>query len=146
MRSRLRQLARDVLPFGEILSHARGADKARIKVPYHFVRAWPHLVMAMICFPTNVLRGDRLVGDVSKLLEEGMKVVVQDLAKKPLLSYSMVLPLELLSLMSLRLLQDVTPGVVDISKTYSSALEALVSRGFTLSPTNAANKLMTVMR
>lgn len=83
--------------------------------------------MALVCSLQDIDKSERLVNDTTTLLKEGMKLVIQDLSKKPLIDRSVVLPLELVSLISLRLLQDVTPGVLDISKTYSAVLEVVVS-------------------
>lgn len=83
--------------------------------------------MALVCSLQDIDKSERLINDTTTLLKEGMKLVIQDLSKKPLIDRSVVLPLELVSLISLRLLQDVTPGVLDISKTYSAALEVVVS-------------------
>jgi hypothetical protein len=127
IRASLRELARIIIPFNETFSHARGADRIKIRVSVEFVQAWPHWLMALVCSLQDIDKSERLINDTTTLLKEGMKLVIQDLSKKPLIDRSVVLPLELVSLISLRLLQDVTPGVLDISKTYSAALEVVVS-------------------
>ncbi|KAJ4390516.1 hypothetical protein N0V85_007144 [Neurospora sp. IMI 360204] len=61
------------------------------------------------------------------IFSQGLNAIVKDMAKKPLLEKSVVLPQELVSLMSMKLLTDVTPGLPNISQTYSTYLSAIES-------------------
>ena len=64
----------------------------------------------------------------SRLIEEGMKQVVQHLNRRSLHEKSVFMPLEVTSLINFQLLQDFTGTQSDdISETYSIYLKGLVS-------------------
>lgn len=96
-------------------------------MPKELVEAWIHLLMGLIYRPTNFDRSDRLVDDAKNLMNSGMVAVVHALSEKPLLDSAVVLPQELLSLLSLKLLQDTTVGMPDIGECYFTCLYTMVS-------------------
>jgi hypothetical protein len=91
------------------------------------IDAWLHLLMGLIYLPKVQSESERRMKGAKLLIDKGIKAIVESLPGKPLLEKSVVLPLEIVSLMSLKLLQDVTPPGSDIIKTYSDFLEKVVS-------------------
>lgn len=63
----------------------------------------------------------------SALVNEGMRKVVQSITQKSLLESIVLVPMELASLISFQLLQDVRGSFPDICETYWEYLIALVS-------------------
>jgi hypothetical protein len=125
-RSGLRGLCIQIKLFQEIFSHAGKEERAKIAVPKELVEGWIHLLMALIYLPRDDDKSERLLDDARALIPSGMAAVIRGLSDKTLLDNSIVLPLELVSLMSLRLLQDSTLGMQDASQCYSTCLEELV--------------------
>jgi hypothetical protein len=60
------------------------------------------------------------------LIKEGMAEVMQALPGGDLLSKEVILPMDIVSLLSLKLLQDTTGASPNIDRTYSEYLHALV--------------------
>jgi hypothetical protein len=116
-----------------LLSHAKASDHTRIKAPNEFLQAWLHLLMGFIYLSKeNKHRSYDFIDSAEKLINRGLKTIIQSLSKRNLLESSVVLPLELVSLMSLKLLQSITPGHPDITKTYSSYIDSIVSPVFNI--------------
>ncbi|GAB1316358.1 hypothetical protein MFIFM68171_06568 [Madurella fahalii] len=128
----LRDIAVDVMSFNEIFVHAQQSDRAKITTPLTLIDAWIHLVLGLVTLPSDRIRSHELVCGASGLLKKGINTMIEALPGQPVSKSSVVLPLELVSLMSMRVLKDVAPGVIpenpnapDISATYSSCLSAV---------------------
>lgn len=117
-----------VTSFNQVFGSAKASDRLKTKVPDTLIQAWIHLLMGLI-YATNDYVREQLFETARQLIEKGATVIIESLAKKKpsLLDQSTVLPQELFSLISLRLLQDVTAGSPDIDRTYSTYLNSLVS-------------------
>jgi len=127
IRYELRKLTIVITSFNEIFAHAQTKDRLRITVPDKLIGAWIHLLMGLIYLPKDLDKSERRIDDAKSLLYEGINTIVMSLSEKSLLENSVVLPLEIVALMSLTLLQDITQSHPDISKTYYSYLSAVVS-------------------
>ncbi|KAF3762955.1 putative Mg2+ transporter [Cryphonectria parasitica EP155] len=125
MRSELRGLCVDLQAFDEIFAHSGKREQARIAVPKEIIEGWIHLLMSLIYLPKANEKSERLLDDAKALIRSGMAAVVRSLSAKSLLDNSVLLPLELLSLLNLKLLQDMTVGRPDISECYSASLEEM---------------------
>lgn len=132
--SALGDVAIDVMSFNDIFVHAQQSDRAKITTPLTLIDAWMHLVLALATLPSDRMRSQELIWGASSLLKKGIEAMIEALPGQPVSKHSVVLPLELVSLMSMRVLKDVAPGVgpenpnvPDISTTYSSSLSAVVS-------------------
>ncbi|KXX81345.1 Magnesium transport protein CorA [Madurella mycetomatis] len=130
----LRDIAIDVMSFNEIFVHAQQSDRAKITTPLTLIDAWMHLVLALATLPSDRMRSQELIWGASGLLKKGIEAMIDALPGQPVSKHSVVLPLELVSLMSMRVLKDVAPGMIpdnlnvpDISETYSSSLSAVES-------------------
>ena len=123
----LRSLCTQLQLFSEIFSQSGRPEQAKIVVPKEIVEGWIHLLMALVYLPKDYHKSDRLFDDAKLLIHSGMAAVVRSLSEKSLLDSSVVLPQELVSLLSLKLLQDSTMGMPDVSQCYSACLDELVS-------------------
>ncbi len=132
----LRTLARNTAPLTELLAHARGADRARITVPNEITEAWVHLLLSLV----NLERPDharRLFQDAIQLFSQGASEMVKSLSQKSLEESAAVQPLEIFSLISLKLVQHVSTvdgfQEDDIFQIYYNRLEAIVGSIFAAS-------------
>jgi hypothetical protein len=64
-----------------------------------------------------------------KLIKDGIGEVMDSLGNESLLNRAVLLPMEIVSLLSLQLLQDSTGSYPNLGATYSEYLDALVSCG-----------------
>ncbi|PQE19750.1 mg2+ transporter protein [Rutstroemia sp. NJR-2017a WRK4] len=122
----LKPIAVRLTAWSDLLSHAKASDHTRIKTPNEFLQAWLHLLMGLIYLSKeNQHRSYEFIFSAETLTTRGLKTIIQSLSKKNLVESSVVLPLELVSLMSLKLLHGITPGHSDIIKTYSSYTDSI---------------------
>ncbi|KAI0097925.1 hypothetical protein GGR51DRAFT_577712 [Nemania sp. FL0031] len=125
LRSEFRRLCVELQAFNEIFAYSGRQEQAKIAVPKEIVEGWIHLLMSLIYFPKDYDKSDRLLDDAKTLVSSGMAAVVRSLSAKSLLDKSIILPLELLSLLNLKLLQDVTVGKPNVSECYSASLKEI---------------------
>ncbi|GAB1317897.1 Mg2+ transporter [Madurella fahalii] len=134
LRSELQRLCVRMQTFSEIFSRLQRQDRVKLAVPKELVQGWIHLLMSVIYLPRDRDKTEQLIDDGKTLIKNGMSAVVQSLSEQPLLDHSVVMPLELVSMISLRLLQDITLGMPDMYDCYSSHLDALESEVYTKPP------------
>ncbi|KAK3492602.1 uncharacterized protein B0T23DRAFT_146058 [Neurospora hispaniola] len=128
LRAVLKELAVMILYFTETFMHAQHSDRVQIRVPDQLIDGWLHLLLGLSYMSTDPERASTFLDLHAKpLISQGLNAIVKDMAKKPLLENSVVLPQELVSLISRKLLTDVTPGLPNISQTYSAYLSAIES-------------------
>ncbi|KAK5656101.1 hypothetical protein OQA88_5240 [Cercophora sp. LCS_1] len=126
-RSELRGLCVRIQLFHEIFNRSGKEERAKIAVPKEIVEGWIHLLMALVYLPKDDDKTERLLDDARILITGGMATVIRALSDKSLLDNSVFLPLELVSLISLKLLQDSTLGMPNASQCYSACLEDLAA-------------------
>ncbi|KAK3987253.1 hypothetical protein QBC44DRAFT_246283 [Cladorrhinum sp. PSN332] len=133
----LQQLTPDLPTFNEVFVHADVKERAKIKTPSLLLDAWVHIVLGLV----NRRDEDRMyqlsstAAGRSGLMYQGMTEMLRALSDQELYDRSMVLPLELVSLISMKLLNDITPGLPGgIRETYSSYLDSIESDITTKSP------------
>jgi len=122
----LESTARRAQPFKELLSQASPADRSNIEIPDELLKAWLHLVMSLVHCTDQPTRWEEQMQKASDLIDAGMKKVVQGLSNYSLSENSVLMPLEIASLVNLRALQDMTGARPDIGETYSGYLKMLV--------------------
>ncbi|KAF3055618.1 hypothetical protein GL218_06953 [Daldinia childiae] len=130
LRSTLRGLTRVIKSFQDILSHAPASLRTKVEVPDGLVRAWLHLVIALIQASQNDEAWNENINVAEALIRRGMDditvvVEVDELPTEDLLSSSVIQPMELVTLISLKLLQDSTGTYSSINDTYSNYLKGL---------------------
>ncbi|OTB14339.1 hypothetical protein K445DRAFT_23746 [Daldinia sp. EC12] len=129
LRNALRGLTRVIQSFQDILSHMPASMRAKVEVPDSLVRAWLHLVMALIQASQNEEAWNENMNVAEALIRNGMNditaVEVDELPTKDLLSSSVLQPMELVTLVSSKLLKDSTGKYSSINDTYSDYLKGL---------------------
>ena len=108
------------------MSHASPSEKINAEIPVELVRAWMYLILAMIHAFLDVETSSSYLSTASLLVHSGMKAMLKSLGPKSLLDSSSVLPREVLSMIGLGLLGDVTGDHPSIIDTYSEYLKYLV--------------------
>ena len=130
VRSYLRKLTQVIQSFRGTLSHAQPIDRATITVPDGLIRSWLHLLMALI-YSSQGSYSWVDHGEVAQnLVKEGMAEVMEGLSRESLLNKAAILPMEIVSLLSMKLYQDSTGTCPNIGATYSEYLNSLVSAYF----------------
>ncbi|KAK4224169.1 magnesium transport protein cora [Podospora fimiseda] len=126
----LRNLTENLLTFNEIFIHADTKERGKITTPLSLMDAWMYILLGLV----NRKDEDRtyqlmaITTGRSGLLQQGMTEMLRALSTQDLYSRSIVLPLELVSLISFKLLKDITPGLPGgIRETYSSYLNSIES-------------------
>ncbi|KAI0117112.1 hypothetical protein F4814DRAFT_415281 [Daldinia grandis] len=125
LRSTLRGLTRVTQSFQDILSHAPASLRTKVEVPDSLVRAWLHLVIALIQASQNDEAWNENINVAEALIRRGMDDIMDGLPTEDLLSSSVIQPMELVTLISLKLLQDSTGAYSSIDNTYSDYLKGL---------------------
>lgn len=147
VRTYLRNLTQAIQSFKNILSHAEPLERAGIKVPDELIRAWMHLLMALIYSTQGAQAWRDHLEIVLSLIKTGMEGVIDGMTSDSLLDKVVVLPLEIVSLLSLKLLEDSTGTYPNIRATYSEYLDSLVRKIHTIGePTSERTNVILCAR
>lgn len=122
-------MVRDIQPFKDLMSQAEPADRAHIDVSVELPKAWLHLIMSLALTTGDSALWVESMNKASNLIDKGMKKMMHGLTQKSLLEKSVLMPLEVASLINFQLLQDITGAHPDIVATYSEYVKELVSTG-----------------
>jgi hypothetical protein len=128
IRTTLRMLTRAVTSFQAILSHVPIADRLKVEVPDSLVRAWLHLIMALAQSSQGFEGWSENLDVAEALIRRGMGEIMDSLPAEDLVKDIIIHPMELVLLMSWRLLQDSNGKYPNLNDTYSEYIKALVSR------------------
>ncbi|KAM0509524.1 hypothetical protein ACHAP6_005195 [Verticillium nonalfalfae] len=117
-----------MLAFKQLMTQATESDRAKIQVSEDLTRAWPLIVMSLIhsCADMGSVSSwaEQLSFAIS-LIQSGMAETIDSLSSFRLAGKVTVLPMDLISLMSIRLLSDVTGKHPSASETYLEYLQGL---------------------
>ncbi|EGY23103.1 uncharacterized protein VDAG_04541 [Verticillium dahliae VdLs.17] len=126
--SKFKDLMPNMLAFKQLMTQATDSDRAKIQVSDDLTRAWPLIVMSLIHSCTDMGSvsswGEQLNFAIS-LIQSGMAETVDSLSSFRLADKITVLPMDLVSLMSIRLLSDITGKHPSASETYLEYLQGL---------------------
>ncbi|KAI0843060.1 hypothetical protein F5Y06DRAFT_292046 [Hypoxylon sp. FL0890] len=125
LRTTLRGFTRVIQSFQDVLSHAPTSVRTKVEVPDDLVRAWLHLVIALIQASLNEEAWNENIAIAEALMRRGMDEIMDELPTEDLLSRSVVQPMDLVALVSSKLLQDSTGSYSSINNTYSDYLKGL---------------------
>ncbi|EFX05398.1 Mg2+ transporter [Grosmannia clavigera kw1407] len=124
----LRRLSRRVQMFQELFGGTGLREPVQLAtVPNELVDAWIDLLMFLVLLPAYTGKCSQLLEHCNTLLSSGMAAAVLKLSDQPLLARVVVQPMDLLALLSMPIMQDVTGGLPDICECYSAALESMKS-------------------
>ncbi len=113
--------------FDDIMSFMSDEARNKIEPPRQFVTAWLHTLSGLVLCAVGLREWEIHFTRVRRLLADGMEMAIQSISTHKLLSSCTVLPLEVASLTTLKLLQDQVGSADDLSETYSQYLNSLVS-------------------
>jgi len=125
-RVELRELTQEIQSFTNIVSHAQPLERANIEVPIQLIRAWIYVLLALAKATNKTTRWVAHFDNAKGLLKEGMAEVMQALPSEDLLAREVVQPTEVVTLLSLKLLEDTTGTYPNLDTVYSEYLNALV--------------------
>ncbi|KAI0593277.1 hypothetical protein F4775DRAFT_521473 [Biscogniauxia sp. FL1348] len=125
IKTTMREATRTIQSFQSLVSQAPPDVRSKIEVPDDLIRAWLHLITALIQASLNREVWIDNMNISEALIRRGMNDIINDLPTSSLLDYSVVQPMELLALLSLKLLHDSTGKFPNINETYSEYLKGL---------------------
>ncbi|KAM0564102.1 hypothetical protein ACHAPJ_000311 [Fusarium lateritium] len=125
LRTCLRNFSRDHIALQSIVTYSSKEERSGIELPPEFTKAWLYVTMGMIYGSKDDEKWENRITRADELVEKGSKKLLQELCGKNLLDKAAVLPLEVLSLVTLGLLQDQVGKSDDICDTYSQYLNSL---------------------
>ncbi|KAK5990918.1 hypothetical protein PT974_09193 [Cladobotryum mycophilum] len=117
-------MAQGIQAFQNIMSHAGKIERERLELPREFVTAWLHVVSGMIA-ASHMRYWDNHIMKANSLICDGMDKIMQSISTEDIVDKAAMLPMEVVSLISLNLLQDKVGKFDDISGTYSQYLNSL---------------------
>lgn len=107
------------------MSFAGKEDRAAIALPHQLVTAWLHIVFGLI-YSNYALDWYGHLIKARYLMREGMQKMIHGISDQNLLDKAVMLPTEIMSLITLNLLQDDVGKYDNICDTYSLYLNSLV--------------------
>ncbi|KAF4455091.1 hypothetical protein F53441_2530 [Fusarium austroafricanum] len=125
LRTSLRDLTRNLIALQSIVTYSSKEERAEVDPPSEFSKAWLYITMAIVYASNDDPKWDHRMRRAEELIGAGSKKLVQGLGENNLLDKAAVLPLEVLSLISIGLLQDQVGKSDDICDTYSQYLNSL---------------------
>ncbi|KAF4997797.1 hypothetical protein FGRMN_3635 [Fusarium graminum] len=125
IRTYLRDLTRSLVAFQNVITHSSKEERTDAEPPSEFTKAWLYLTMAMIYGSNDDPKWNTRMYRAEDLIDRGSKKFIQGLSDRDLLEKAAVLPLEVLSLVTMGLLQDQVGKSDDICDTYSQYLNSL---------------------
>ncbi|KAF4437381.1 hypothetical protein FACUT_5763 [Fusarium acutatum] len=125
LRVSLRDLTRNLLALQNLVMYSSGQERAKVDMPPEFSKAWLYITMAIVYGSNDDPKWDDRMRRAEELIGTGSKKLVQGFSDNNLLEKAIVLPLEVLSLITMGLLQDQVGKSDDICDTYSQYLGSL---------------------
>ncbi|CCT63521.1 uncharacterized protein FFUJ_01259 [Fusarium fujikuroi IMI 58289] len=126
LRVSLRDLTRSLLALQNLVIHSSDQERAEVEMPPEFSKAWLYITMAIVYGSKDDPKCDDRMRRAEELIATGSKKLVQGFGDNNLLEKAIVLPLEVLSLITMGLLEDQVGKSDDICDTYSQYLGSLV--------------------
>lgn len=126
-RKSLRNISRQILLFQQIMSHAPDPNKTGVEIPVKILQAYIYLFLAIAQGSSNTNLYWSHMRTFSRLMQVGMRTMLKSFSPSSILTYSSILPTDIVSLMSLKLLGDLTGTCPNISNVYSQWIKTLVS-------------------
>ncbi|PCD45437.1 hypothetical protein AU210_000871 [Fusarium oxysporum f. sp. radicis-cucumerinum] len=125
LRVSLRDLTRNLLALQNLVMYSSDQERAEVEMPPEFSKAWLYITMAIVYGSNDDPKWDDRMRRAEELIGTGSKKLAQGFGENNLLEKAIVLPLEVLSLITMGLLQDQVGKSDDICDTYSQYLDSL---------------------
>ncbi|KAF9763786.1 hypothetical protein IL306_002999 [Fusarium sp. DS 682] len=125
LRTSLRDLTQNLIALQNIVTYSSNRERVEVDMPPEFSKAWLYITMAIVYGSNDDPKCNHRMRRAEELIGTGSKKLVQGLGENSLLQRAAVLPLEVLSLITMGLLQDQVGKSDDICDTYSQYLNSL---------------------
>ncbi|KAK6856541.1 hypothetical protein PG995_006728 [Apiospora arundinis] len=125
IRSTLRFYSGLMLYFQGIFNHIPAEERRSVRIDDALVQAWMHLLMGLIMGSQDTRGWSEHLETCSSRFQSGTKDIISYLSTVDLLEHAVLQPLELVSLLSLKLIQDSTDGKTDLTESYFQEVEDL---------------------
>ncbi|KAF4342600.1 hypothetical protein FBEOM_3457 [Fusarium beomiforme] len=125
LRTSLRDLTRNLTALQNIITYSSNQERAEVDMPSEFSKAWLYITMAIVYGSNDDSKWHKRMRRAEDLIDMGSKKLVQGIGENSLLEKAAVLPLEVLSLITMGLLQDQVGKSDDICGTYPQYLNSL---------------------
>lgn len=127
----LASTAQRIQPYKDLLSQATFQDQSGIEIPDELVQGWLHLVMTLVFASLGSESWQAQSRKATKLLEAGSNLLMDRLSKGELQDHSVVMPQEIVSILSQKLLLGISSTEVekDIASVYTQYLLRVVCMG-----------------
>ncbi|KAG5754472.1 hypothetical protein H9Q70_002923 [Fusarium xylarioides] len=106
LRVSLRDLTRNLLALQNLVMYSSDQERAEVEMPPEFSKAWLYITMVIVYGSNDDPKWDDRMRRAEELIGAGSKKLVQGFSDNNLLEKAIVLPLEVLSLITMGLLQD----------------------------------------
>lgn len=126
LRDALRSVWAKIEAFQELCASAPAEDLAKIQMPPQFWKAWLHVVSLLVTYIEPDFVEDEHWSKADEILTAGMMEIIRNFAQQPLADSTTVVPLDVTTLICMRLFQDRVGDSADILTTYSQYLAFLV--------------------
>ncbi|KAI1327452.1 hypothetical protein F5Y16DRAFT_372060 [Xylariaceae sp. FL0255] len=126
-RKAFRGITRQIILFQQIMAHCPVTKSSDTKIPHELLQAFIYFLLALAHGSVNTNLHHSRMSRFSSLLQDGMRMMLKSFSPASLLTYSSILPTDALSLISLRLFNNLTGRFLNISGVYSECLKKLVS-------------------
>jgi len=103
----LKLLTRTTVPFRELFSQAKIANRLNIQIPEELTKAWLHLVMSLAFVAVDMQYFDEQMVLCNQLIEVGIRNLVHNMSLNRLSDYATFVPAELASFITFQLAQYV---------------------------------------
>ncbi|KAH8667063.1 hypothetical protein BX600DRAFT_497735 [Xylariales sp. PMI_506] len=125
VRVALRGLTRVISAFQAIMSHVPDAEREQIRIPDGLVRAWAHLVMALVQVSQAGQNWQQNMELAETMITEGLSDIMSALQAPDLIADTVLEPLHLASLLSWKLWQEAGVNSLSLSDLYSDYIKHL---------------------
>ncbi|KAK7973707.1 hypothetical protein PG989_015555 [Apiospora arundinis] len=116
---------RFMLYFQGIFNHIPAEERRSVRIDDALVQAWMHLLMGLIMGSQDTRGWSEHLETCTSRFQSGTKDIISHLSTVDLLEHAVLQPLELVSLLSLKLIQDSTDGKTDLTESYFQEVEDL---------------------
>ncbi|KAI3318826.1 hypothetical protein HD806DRAFT_539853 [Xylariaceae sp. AK1471] len=128
VRLRLRNMAKEYQHAQNLMSQVQLSDRAKVAIPDGLILAWIHTTMGLIYAMQDSQVWEEHLDKATGLVSAGLHEITNRLAGYGnLLGNAVILPMEIVSIVGFKLLQDATNGAPNISETYSEYLKAIAA-------------------
>ncbi|KAK8877585.1 hypothetical protein PGQ11_002531 [Apiospora arundinis] len=125
IQSSLRLFSGYMIYFQGIFNHIPAGKRRSFRIQDALVRAWMHLLMGLIMSSKDTGNWSEQLDIYYAQFRDGAKDIISQFSAIDLVEHAVMQPLELVSLLSLKLIQDSTDKKTDLTESYFKEVEDL---------------------